>query len=96
MPASKKKKKTSGAAVPEVETKPPPLALLPEDARQTSQHGETSEYTFPSEEDPIVQTKGKGVPQGATLGNAPSREPPLDPMSLLLCGHTQMIDYRQS
>jgi hypothetical protein len=72
MPASKKKKKTTGAVVPEVETEPPTLALPPEDARQTSQHGETSEYTSPSEEDPIVQMKGKGVPQGATSGNAPS------------------------
>jgi hypothetical protein len=65
-------KKTSGAAAPEVETEPPPLVLPPEDAQQMSQHGETSEYTLPSEDDPIVQTKGKEALRGATSGNAPS------------------------
>jgi hypothetical protein len=88
MPASKKKKKTTGTVVPEVETEPPPPALPLEDARQMSQHGEMCEYISPSEEDPIMQTKGKRVPQGATLENTPSREPPLDLTSPLLRGHT--------
>jgi hypothetical protein len=96
MPASKKKKKTSGAAAPELEAEPPPPVLPPEDARQTSQHGETSEYTSPSEDDPLVQTKGKEALRSATLGNTPSRVSPLDPMSPSLCGCTQMIEYRQS
>jgi hypothetical protein len=95
MPASKKKKKTTGTVVPEVETEPPPPALLPEDARQMSQYGETSEYTLPSEDDPIMQMKGKGALQGATSGNAPLQEPPLNPMSPLLRSHTQMIEYCQ-
>jgi hypothetical protein len=42
-----------------------------------------------------VQTKGKEALRGATLGNAPSRESPPDPMSPLLCGRTQTIDYHQ-
>jgi hypothetical protein len=61
-----------------------------------SQHGEISEYTLPSKDDPIMQTKGKGALQGATSGNAPLQEPPLNPTSPLLHDHTQMIENRQS
>jgi hypothetical protein len=84
MPTSRKKKKTSGTVMPEVETKPPSLALLPDDVCQTLHHGETSEYTSPSEDAPLVPTRGKEALRSATLGNALSQEPPLNPASMLL------------
>jgi hypothetical protein len=92
MPASRKKKKMSDAVASEVETEPPPPALSPEDAQQMSHHGEMSEYASPSENAPLVQMKGKEALQGAISGNLPSQKPPLNSVSPLLHGHTQMID----
>jgi hypothetical protein len=95
MPASRKKKKTSGAVAPKVETEPPPPALPLEEAQQTSHHGETSEYTLPSEDAPLVQMKGKEALRSATSGNLPLWEPPLNPVSLLSHGCTQTTDDYQ-
>jgi hypothetical protein len=95
MPASRKKK-MSGAVMPEVETEPPPPALPPEDARQMLHHGKTSEYTSPSKDAPLMQMKGKEALRSATLWNPPSQEPPLIPVSLMLCGCTQMVEDHQT
>jgi hypothetical protein len=95
MPASRKKKKMSGAVAPEVETELPPPALPLEDTQQMLHHGETSEYTLPSEDAPLGQMKGKEALRSATSGNPPSWEPPLNPVSPLLHGHTQMVADHQ-
>jgi hypothetical protein len=59
MPASKRKKKTPGVIIPEVETELPPLVAMLEDVQQTLHHSEMSENTSPSKDAPLIPTRGK-------------------------------------
>jgi hypothetical protein len=73
MPASRKKKKTSGTVMPEVETELPPPVLPLEDIQQMLHQGETlSEYTSLSKNAPLLLMRDKEALKSATSGNAPS------------------------